>query len=814
MPRIFAATLAALFFACTLPSIAANFGVVRGTVTEAGKPQAGASLKLVGEGSTLTTTSQSDGRFVFTSVPFGHYTLSVHVAGATDRIVDIDVTSNSVTALDIDMLKEIASTRVRASAGVSGNPIAVTTLDKEQIQTSPVRDSLNRLIETVPGAVQFSYNEPVINGFHGVTYQIDGAPVPIATTSNFAEIMDPRDIDSLEILTGAIPAEYGGDRIGAVVNIITNRFVDVPQGTYGTITAGAGNQSQAVGELDTISRFGNTEFFIAANAASTARGIDAPTYTAINDNASSSDEFFRLVSRMGDRATLAADYSNQFSQFEIPINVDPNNPNDPVYSVPGTNDTQLEYDRFANVNLTLTSKDGEGVFQFIPWYRSTRVQYNGDLANDVLGMGPNFGCAPNGSSDNYPDCNVDGETLNYLNNVGLLSSSYANYIGLRFSQLRSSRNHTWKVGLDMNRENSTASQQYACYFVGCQLATSSVTPPVSPPYYLSPLNEQAQPGSQFALYAQDKWLATRDVSIDYGLRYDHSTGYTSGWMIEPRFGVNISDGGKNIFHAYYGRFYAAPLLEDVRDACTVFASQNGCATTTPVYDLQPEYDSYYEIGVSHTFGGNFTGSMNLFEKTVSNVLDTTQLLNTPLFAVYNNAIGRDTGLELRLQDRLSNGNSWFVTGTISGSYAGGISGSTFLFPPDVNNGLPPTSPAQLSVEDHDQTVDGTAGYTAHFGKDKAWFSSLQLNYGSGFPVEFQNVNGASLSGRLPAHTTFDLSGGRIVLPGVGPNSQGLGVNLDIRNLLNHQYVIKIANGFNTTQIANSRTFILRLTAPF
>ncbi len=33
----------------------------------------------------------------------------------------------------------------------------------------------------------------------------------------------PKNIDSLELLTGAIPAEYGGDRMGGVVNIITSR---------------------------------------------------------------------------------------------------------------------------------------------------------------------------------------------------------------------------------------------------------------------------------------------------------------------------------------------------------------------------------------------------------------------------------------------------------------------------------------------------------------------------------------------------------------------------------------------------------------
>ena len=817
MFRFRAAIVAACFFASVTPAFAAATGIVRGVVTASGKPQAGASLSLVGEGSRLTTTSNSSGQYTFASVPFGHYVLTVHENGSADRSVDVDVNSDSVALVNLDLLKTIATTAVTASGGTSGTPVAVTTIDKAEIQTSAVNNSLDRLIETLPGVVQFSYNEPVINGFHGVTYQVDGAPMPIATTSNFAEIVDPRDIDSLEVFTGAIPAEYGGDRMGGVVNILTNRFESIPEGLSGTISGGIGNQSQGQGSLDLASHFGNNEIFLNLNSSTTARGVDAPTYDPIHDASSAHDEFLRWVSKLSNEATLAFDYSNQFSQYQIPINTDPNNPNDPIYTPAGTDDTQLEYNRFSSLNYTQTSKDGNSVFQLIPWWRSTRVDYNGDLANDVLGMGPNFGCAPAGDPDNFPDCNADGVTPNLLNNVGLQSSTYANYVGLRGSALHSSDSHTWKIGFDMDRENATSSQTYACYYVDCNLAGGATPAVVAnaangyPAGYYAAGSSQVQAGSQFALYAQDKWQATQNVTFDYGLRYDHSTGYTSGNMIEPRIGVNVSDGGKNIFHAFYGRFYAAPFLEDVRDACVVFQAQGGCATTTPVYDLQPEMDSYYEMGLQHQFDKNLTGWVNIFDKNVVNILDTTQLLNTPLFAVYNNAIGRNVGVEIRLQDRTSAGSNWFYTATISNSLAGGISGGTFLFPPDVNGGLPLTSPAGLSPEDHSQIVDSTGGYTAYFGTGRKWFASLQADYGSGFPVAFEDAN-ENLSGTLPAHTTFDLNTGRIATTGKG--EQGLGVSLQVLNLLDHQYVIKLANGFNTSQIANGRAILLRFTQPF
>ena len=86
------------------------------------------------------------------------------------------------------------------------------------------------------------------------------------------------------------------------------------------------------------------------------------------------------------------------------------------------------------------------------------------------------------------------------------------------------------------------------------------------------------------------------------------------------------------------------------------------------------------------------------------------------------------------------------------------------------------------------------------------FATLQTESGTGYPVQFQNG-----AGRLPAHMTFDVLLGR--QPGRNGDAS-LGYNLDIDNVLNHQFIWKIANGFNTTQIASGRQVLFRVTAPF
>jgi hypothetical protein len=258
-------------------------------------------------------------------------------------------------------------------------------------------------------------------------------------------------------------------------------------------------------------------------------------------------------------------------------------------------------------------------------------------------------------------------------------------------------------------------------------------------------------------------------------------------------------GPTDIFHAYYGQLYAAPFLEDTRKAAVVLS---GVAATTP-YDLQPEHDQYYEFGFAHTFAPGARATINFWKRNVRNVLDTTQLANTPIFAVFNNTIGIAKGVESRVDATYKNGDSLFVSTQLSQSLAGGISGSTFLFPPST--GTDPTD-VTLAPEDHDQTFNATIGYTKRLGTDHTFFASLEPQYGTGYPVQFQNGNG-----RLPPHLVLNGSFGRDAGRGAKPR---LGFDATFENFTDTQYLLKINNGFNTTQWGQGFRADLRVTAPF
>ncbi len=779
MRKFSAAVFAAILLLIALPALAGTTGIVRGIVFVNGNPQVGATVTLAGSGGRYTTLSGSDGQFVFPTVQFGHYQLTAHTPGYPDKTVAIDVASDSVTQLTIPIgtAKTISQTNATAGTGLRGVPVSRNALSHQQLSALPMNNSLNLVAETLPGIVQFSYNEPVAHGFHGITYEIDGAPLPVATSSSFAELIDPKNVDSLEIFTGAMPAEFGGSRIGAVFNITTNRANDLTVPYQGYASAGFGNQGQALASLDQAFKLGKTSLFLTMNAQKTARGIDAPTASPIHDNSSQADQFLRTVTDLGRNRTLSFDVSNQFAQFQVPINVDPNNPNDAQVNIPGTDDNQLDFDRFANLNLTLPSASANNILQIVPWVRYARVEYLGDLQADVQGTIPNPSFDPTQTAGPANPANV--------NLVGVSEDRRAAYAGLRATDLMTTAKHAIKAGIDISRENFSSVDSYLQ-----SAANLALLPPGTPAAVRTGV---AQAGTQTGLFAQDKWTPSNVLTLDYGIRYDHSTGFTSGNQISPRLGINIQADRKNILHFYYGRFYAAPQLEDVRGA---FAALSGIPTL-PVYDLQPETDSYYEMGVAHTFSPDISGYVNYWARNAVNVLDTTNFLNTSIQSVFNNAVGKASGFEYRLTGR-AGFDSWYFSGSIAASNAGGVSGSTFL----VGG---PQLIGQLQPEDHDQTYAFKAGYTHRWGFKHALYATLAPDYGSGYPVQFQ-----SGPGRLPTHLLLDASFGR------DAGTQGdrsLGFAFDVLNVLNHQYVVKIANGFNTTQIANGRSFLFRITAP-
>jgi outer membrane receptor protein involved in Fe transport len=763
-----AVVAAALFYiSASAAALADTAGLVRGTVTFGGKPASGVTITLTGEGAALHTTTDANGAYLIGRVSFGHYVLTATKSGLPTFTEPVDVESNAIATISFDMqLKVIGRTQTAVVRGAGAAPVSVNSISSAQLQALPENQSLDNVIETLPGIVRFSYNEPVAHGFHGLTYELDGVPLPQSTTSNFSEIIDPRDIDSLEVFTGAFPAEFGGSRQGAVVNVISHRVNDLTLPESGSFTVGAGSYGDLQSTLTENLRAGSTQLFFNADQERTNRGIDSPTFVPVHDNSNTGNEFLRTITNVGARDTLTFDASNNTSFFQIPIN-DTFNPNDPIVVPSSTDDVQREYSSFFNLVYTINSKDGTAFTQIAPWYKYDRVVYAGDVAADLAG-----------------------------NNPALEQDRHSTFDGLRLTHFNAFGENAVKTGLDASFENFTGSETIA-------YNTDANGNPI-PVQTFSDVS--AKRGSQIGAYVEDKWTPTKYLSFLGGLRYDKSNGYVGGSQLSPRIEINGQVDPQDVLHFYYGRLYAAPFLEDTRRAATILAGAP--ADVLPTYDLQPEHDQYYEFGLEHALTATTRTTLNFWKRDVTNVLDTQQLANTPIFAVFNSAIGIAKGVEGRVDNRFKGGDNVYFSASLSSSQAGGVSGSTFLFCPTLSPGcLAGVQSVTLGPEDHDQTFASELGYTHRFGANRSFFATLEPEYGTGYPVAFDDGS----QGRLLPHLLFNASIGHDAKRG---QNAAPGFDLTITNFTNDRYILKINNGFNTTQWGQGFRADLRVTAPF
>src|SRR5277367_1958341 len=96
------------------------------------------------------------------------------------------------------------------------------TIDAAAVAATPGGDNtlLNQVIMQAPEVAQDSFGQLHIRGEHnGLQYRINGIILPEGI-SVFGQTLDPRLAESVRLITGALPAEYG-NRTAGIIDIQT-----------------------------------------------------------------------------------------------------------------------------------------------------------------------------------------------------------------------------------------------------------------------------------------------------------------------------------------------------------------------------------------------------------------------------------------------------------------------------------------------------------------------------------------------------------------------------------------------------------------
>jgi outer membrane receptor protein involved in Fe transport len=712
LQRIFLFLVVAFLFASGV--FATVFGTVKGIVHDPQhRPIADASVKLKSASSDWSQAARTDqdGAFSFTTVPVGDYVVTVSKDGFADEQQKVTVLSGSSPTLHFQ--PQIASvnqtTTVLAIPQIVENVDSVTPttlVSRVDIAQTPGADRTNALemiTDYVPAAY-VTHDMLHMRGGHQVDWLIDGVPIPntnIAT--NLGPVIDPKDIDYLEVQRGSYESEYG-DRTYGIFNIVPRTGFE--RNNEAELVLSLGNWFQTNDQLNFGSHTERFAYYASLNGNRSNYGLQTPIGEVFHDAENGYGGFASFIYNPDPQNQLRLITSLRQDYYQIPYDPDPNSAGNQLYPSYGLRDGEHETDGYAafswvhtfNPNLSVTVS---------PFYHYARANYQ---------------ASPN---DTPVATNAD-QTSSY----GGLQASVNTII--------------WKNDIEAGLYGFAQNQSN--YF-------NNVFQPCVPPCQNFPPSSASITGGLEELFFSDKFKVTSWLTLIAGLRQSHFTADIVDNAVDPRFGIAAKIPRINwVFHAFYGHFYQPPpLLTATGPLLDLANNQN--LTFAP---LHGEKDEEYQFGVTIPFRG-WALDADHFQTRASNWLDHNNIGESNLFwpITWQAALIQTWELTLRSPRLWHRGQFHLAYANQIAKATAPITGG-LICPTPVTPSCPLYIPPGYSPVDHDQRDTLNLGFNATLPWQS--YASFNLYYGSGFTNGFPDSQYPGAY--LPANTNLDISLGK------------------------------------------------------
>jgi hypothetical protein len=308
-------------------STSGNSGTIRGSVLD---PSGAAIVTLQNPVSHYEQSVQSDaqGQFEFDNIPYNNYHTSAKAAGFETAQQDVNVRSS--VPFELKMNLKLGASTTSVTIGAAGDlleldPVLHTDIDRGLFDKLPLESqssSLSSLVTlSAPGISADS------NGlFHGFgdhasnSFSVDGQPITDQQSKVFSNQLPVDAVQSLEVIQGAPPAEYGG-KTSLVIVATTRSGLGVTE-PHGSVTASYGSFGSSNAGFDLVyggKRWGN---FIAANVLNTGRFLDGPEHQVFHDHGNEQNLFDRVDFKLSQADTLNVNLGFTRSWFQTPNSYD------------------------------------------------------------------------------------------------------------------------------------------------------------------------------------------------------------------------------------------------------------------------------------------------------------------------------------------------------------------------------------------------------------------------------------------------------------------------------------------------------------
>ncbi|MGA9719616.1 MAG: TonB-dependent receptor [Acidobacteriaceae bacterium] len=605
-------------------------GSVTGQVTDPqGNAIPGAIVSIQNPVSGLNHATKSDatGNFSFENVPFGSYHVAITAAGFASTTADVDLRSAVPVVLKPQLALSGVATTVNVTAGaediVTNTPTAHTDLDASAISQIPYQNTnaavSSLLTLATPGIAQDSDGIIHAQGEHqDVQFSVDGQPITDQQSRQFSNQIALSSIDSMNVISGVPPAEYG-DKASLVVQTTTKSGLSQKlhgniYGGYGSFGTGSGGGSLGIGS----SRYGT---FTSIDVVNSGRFLDTPEFRPMNDRGNVENIFERLDWNPNQNNTVHLDLSASRSWAQTPNQYDQQALGQDQRNEIKSFNTSAFWTHIFNPSALLSSN---------VYVRQDQVHY-------------------------YPSANLFADQPATLQQARRLTN-----FGIKEDFTYSKGIQNLKAGVNIYQtplaEDFRLGITDPAYNSPCLNASGA---PVTDPsdLHCTGVGETPNPGflpsllpydlsrggalfhfngttdiKQEAVYVEDE-LHFRGWLLSGGVRADNYNGISSRSMVEPRAGASYRIRKTNtVLRGSYGKFFMTPYNENLILSSSTGAgglAQNvfGAYGDTA---LKPGKRNQFSTGFEQAIGSKIAVQGDYFWKFTDRDYDFDVLFNTPL----------------------------------------------------------------------------------------------------------------------------------------------------------------------------------------
>jgi len=147
-------------------------------------------------------------------------------------------------------------------------------------------------------------------------------------------------------------------------------------------------------------------------------------------------------------------------------------------------------------------------------------------------------------------------------------------------------------------------------------------------------------------YLQDELHVDSVLVVNYGVRFDHFTAFSSGSQLSPRVNFVWQAAQNTTVHAGYSRFFSPPPFELVGSTTVQkFLNTSAAPAITQDDPVKAERSNYYDVGVQQTISKALTVGVDSYFKQAIHLIDEGQFGAPIILAPFNYRNGQVYGVE-------------------------------------------------------------------------------------------------------------------------------------------------------------------------